>query len=106
MGEAFRDPEHLEFSRVIAGLQVESGPLAEVGGVAAKIDGDVPDMAGEDANEFSLGFAKLVVEATENAVRGERLIVLNELLGRPAEAKVVVLKTSANQPRLSPKRRG
>jgi hypothetical protein len=33
---------------------VEAGVLAEVGGVGAEVDGDVPDVAGEDADEFAL----------------------------------------------------
>ena len=46
VGEAFGDPEELEG----VGAEVEAGPFAEVGGVGAEVDGDVPDMAGEDAN--------------------------------------------------------
>ena len=36
-------------------FEVESGPFAEVRGVGPKIDGDVPDVSGEDADEFALG---------------------------------------------------
>ncbi len=40
---------------------MEAGVFAEVGGVAAQVDGDVPDMAGEDADELSLGLAELIM---------------------------------------------
>jgi len=45
VSEAFGDPE--EFERVGGGgaFEVESGPFTEVRGVAAKIDGDVPDVS-------------------------------------------------------------
>jgi hypothetical protein len=66
---------------------MESGPFAEVGGVAAEIDGDVPDAAGEDADEFALGLAELVVQATEYAFDGEGLVVLNELRGEAGSGK-------------------
>ena len=42
----------------------ESGPFSEVRGVAAKIDGYVPDVSGEDADEFALRLLELVVQAT------------------------------------------
>jgi len=87
VGEAFGDPEELEVVVGGLGFEVESGPLAEVRGVAAEIDGDVPDMAGEDANEFALGLAELVVETTEHAFNRERLIVLNELRGKTGGGK-------------------
>jgi hypothetical protein len=40
---------------------MESCPFAEVWGIAAEIDGDVPDMTGENANEFALRLPELVV---------------------------------------------
>lgn len=82
MSEAFRDPEHLELARVIVRFEVEAGPAAEVGGVAAEVDGDVPYMTGEDANQLSLRMSKLVVQATEDATSGRRLIVLREGVGK------------------------
>ena len=60
---------------------MKAGPFAEVRGVAAEVDSDVPDMAGEDADELALGLAELVVKAAEDAFDGEGLIVLNELRG-------------------------
>ena len=68
VGEAFGNPKELEIVGGGLGFEVESGPFAEVGGVAAQIDGDVPDVAGEDADEFALGFAELVVQAAEYAL--------------------------------------
>jgi hypothetical protein len=64
--EAFGDPEELKVVVGGLGFEVKSGPFAKVGGVATKIDGDVPDMAGQDANELALGLAKLVMQATEH----------------------------------------
>jgi hypothetical protein len=87
MGEAFGDPEKLEVVAGGLGFEVEARPFAEVWGVAAEIDGDVPDMAGEDADEFALGLAELVVQATEYAFDRERLIVLNELGGKTGGRK-------------------
>ena len=72
MGEAFGDPKELEG----VGSEVEAGPFAEVGGVGAQVYGDVPDVAGEDADELSLGLAELVMEAPEDAFRGEGLVIL------------------------------
>lgn len=61
VSEALGDPE--EFERVCGGgvLEVESGPFSEVRGVTAKIDGYVPDVSGEDADEFALRLIELVV---------------------------------------------
>ena len=87
MGEAFWDPEHLEGAFGGLGFEVEASPLAEVGGVAAKIDGDIPDVAGEDADEFALGLAELVVETSEHAFCGEGLVVLNEMRGEAGGGK-------------------
>ena len=87
MGEAFGDPKELEVVVGRLGFEVESGPFAEVGGVAAEVDGDIPDMAGEDADEFALGLAELVVQAPEYAFDRERLVVLNELRGKTSGGK-------------------
>lgn len=79
MGEAFGDPEELEFSSVIAGFQVEASPFTEARRTPAKINGDIPDVAGEDANELPLRLSELVVEPAEDALGGEGLIVLGKL---------------------------
>ena len=71
VGEAFGNPEELEFVGGGLGFEVKAGPFAEVGRVAAEIDGNVPDMAGEDSYEFTLGFAELVVQAPKDALDGE-----------------------------------
>jgi hypothetical protein len=82
MRKAFRDPKKFKFSLVIAGLQVETSPLAKVRRVAAEIDGDVPDVAGENADKFALGFTNLIMEAAEDPAGGEGLIVLDETSGQ------------------------
>jgi len=76
--EAFGDPEELEVVVRGFGFEVEASPFAEVGRVATEIDGDVPDVAGEDADEFALWLAELVVEAPEYAFDGEGLVILHE----------------------------
>ena len=78
MGKAFGNPEELELAVVVEGLEIEGGPAAEVGRVTTEIDGYIPDVAGEDANEFALRMTQLVVEPAENAACGKRLIVLSE----------------------------
>ena len=78
MSKAFGNPEQFELAVVIAGLEIECSPAAEVRRVAADIDGDVPDVAEEDADEFALRMAQLVVETTEDTARRKRLIVLSE----------------------------
>lgn len=87
MGKAFGDPEELEAVAEGGGFEVKAGPSAEVGRAAAEIDGDVPDVAGEDADELSLGLAELVVQAPEDAFSGEGLVVLNEPGGEAGVGK-------------------
>jgi len=71
---------------------VESGPFAEVRRVAAKIDGNVPDMAGDDADQFPLRPAKLVMKAAENTLRGKGLIILDELDRKTSIGKVLLIE--------------
>jgi len=78
MGEAFGDPKHLKLSIFRQRTKMKSRPLAEVRRVAPQIDRDVPDVAGEYADELSLRPAKLIVEATQNTACGERLVVLHK----------------------------
>jgi hypothetical protein len=68
-------------------LEVEARPFAEIGRVEAKIDGDVPDVTGEDAHKFTLSVLKLVVQAAEHALNGKGLVVLDELLGKTSGGK-------------------
>jgi len=82
VGEAFGDPEELQVVARGLSFQVKAGPSSEVRRVAAEVDGDVPDMTGEDTDEFALGPAELVVQAAEDAFDGERLVVLNESGGK------------------------
>lgn len=67
VGKAFRDPKELELIAWRFALQVESGPLSEVRGVAAQIDGDVPDVTGEYADELALWPGELVMQPAEDA---------------------------------------
>lgn len=81
MGEAFGDPEEL---KVVVGrlrFEMETGPFAKVGRASAQIDGDVPNMTGEDADQFALWLTELVMQATEHAFDREGLVILNELCG-------------------------
>jgi hypothetical protein len=78
VGEALWDPEEFELTLGIPRLKIEAGPAPEVGRVAAKIYGDVPDVPGEDPNEFALRVAKLVVKAPKDTADRKRLIVLCE----------------------------
>jgi hypothetical protein len=84
VSEALGNPEKLEFSSVIAGFQVKASPFTEVRRTPTKINGDIPDAAGENANELSLRLSELVVKAAEDALGGEGLIVLRKL-GRKAK---------------------
>ncbi len=79
MRKAFGNPKRLEVSGLSEGLEMKPGPFAEVRRVGAEIDRDVPDMPGEDANEFPLGLAKLIVEPTENSPSRKGLVILNKL---------------------------
>jgi hypothetical protein len=45
VGETLRDPQELEIVVHRLGFQVKAGPLAEVRGVAAEVDSDVPDVS-------------------------------------------------------------
>jgi hypothetical protein len=60
VGKSLRNPE--EFEGV--GFEMEAGPFAEVGGVTAEVDGNVPYVAGKNTDELSLGAAELIVEAS------------------------------------------
>lgn len=78
MCEAFGDPEELKV--VVRGLtfEVKARPLAKVRRVAAEIDGNVPNMTGEDADQFALRLTELVMQATKHAFDREGLVILNE----------------------------
>jgi hypothetical protein len=89
MRKAFRNPEELDFSFFIAGLEIECGPSSKVGRFTAEIHGDVPDVAGKNADEFSLGMTELVVEAAEHAACGKRLVILSEGRGKTERSKGV-----------------
>ena len=78
VGEAFGNPEELEVVGGGLSLEVEAGPFAKVGRAAAEVDGDVPDMTGEDADQFTLRVAKLIMQTAEYALDGKGLVVLNE----------------------------
>jgi len=92
MRKAFGNPEELDFAVFIAGLEIECGPASKVGRFAAEINGDVPNVAGKDTDEFSLGMTELVVEAAEHAACGKRLVVLSEGRGKTERSKGVRIK--------------
>ena len=54
VGESFGDPKELEVVVRGLGLEVESGPFAKIGGIAAEVDRNIPDMARKDAHELTL----------------------------------------------------
>jgi hypothetical protein len=87
VGKAFRDPEELELVARSFGSQVESRPPSEVWGVAAEIDGDVPDVTGEYADELALRSGELVMQPAEDTFNRKRLIVLDELSGKTGRGK-------------------
>jgi hypothetical protein len=82
MRKTFGNPQELKFAVVVTGLKIERSPTAEVWRLRTEIDGDVPDVAGEDADEFSLGMTELIVKSAEDAPRGKRLVVLGEGRGK------------------------
>ena len=92
VSEALRDPEELELSGLGQWPQVEPGPFAEVRGVAAKIDRYIPDMAGEDPDEFALGLTKLVMKPTKNSPGGERLVILNEFSRKTGGSEAILIE--------------
>lgn len=79
MSEAFGNPERLEFSSFGERPEMKASPFAEVGRAAAKIDGDVPNVARKHADQFSLRLAELIVQAAKNTFGRKGLVVLNEL---------------------------
>ena len=87
MGKAFGYPEEFEFACLVTGLQLECCPAPKVRRFTAEIDGDVPDVAGENADEFTLRMTELVMKATEYSSSGERLVVLGEGRGKTERSK-------------------
>ncbi len=81
VSEAFRNPEQLELSVASEGLEVEASPFAEVRRVFPQIHSDIPDVAGEDADQFALRFTELVMKSAEHPLCGKRLIVLDIMGG-------------------------
>ncbi len=82
MGKTFRNPEQLE---VVVGRllpEVKACPFTEVWRFAAKVDGNVPDMTGEDAHEFALRLLNLVMQAAEHPFDRKGLVVLDKLVGK------------------------
>lgn len=79
VGKAFGNPEELQLVSGGLGFQMESGPSAEVGGFAPKIDRHVPNMAGENSDELGLRPAELIVKAAKYSFDREGLIVLHKI---------------------------
>ena len=101
VGEAGGDPEHV----AVLGGELGAGPLAEGGGAAADVDGDVEDGAAGAADELSLRLLELVVQAADDASARVRMVVLGERLGEAVLAERRRVEVSMNQPRSSPKTR-
>lgn len=98
VGEAFGDPKGLNLALVGERLKVEAGPFTEVGGVAAEVDGHVPDMAGEDTDELSLGLTELIVKAAENTFGGKGLVILHEAGRKPALSEGILIEDLSEPP--------
>lgn len=81
VGKSFGNPEELEVAVVGKRCEMKAGPAAEVRRAGAEVEGNVPDVARQNADELALGFPELVVQAAEDTLAGERLIVLDELAG-------------------------
>ena len=82
VSEPFGDPKELQVAYGRR-FEVETSPLAEVWRIGPQVYCHIPDMAGEDTDELSLGFAKLVMEASQDSSVRERLVVLGKLAGQP-----------------------
>ena len=82
VGKALGDPEELEIVAGRLSFQVKAGPSSKVGRVAAEVHSNVPDMSGENTDEFALGMAELVMQAAEDAFDREGLVVLDESGGK------------------------
>ena len=78
VGEAGGDPEH----ELVFFGELDGGPLAEGGGAAADVDGYVEDAAAGAADDLSLRLLELVVQAADDALSRERVVVLHELGGQ------------------------
>jgi hypothetical protein len=80
VSKTFRDPEQLEVVVRRLRPEVKACPFTEVGGFAAKVDGNVPDMTGEHAHEFALRSLNLVMQAAEHTFDRKGLVVLDKLV--------------------------
>jgi hypothetical protein len=74
VAKAFGNPKVLD---LLTG-KIEAGPLAKVRGTRAKIDGNIPDMACEYAHKLTLGFAELIMKASQDTPPRKGLVVLRE----------------------------
>ncbi len=64
---------------VLAG-EFEGFPLSEGGRTAAEVKRDIENLAGDDADELSLGLANLIMQAADDIFFGIGMIVLHERL--------------------------
>ena len=64
---------------VVVARERHADPLAERGRVEPDVDGDVVDLALEDAHELSLAVRQLVVQAAQDARHRVRDVVLHEV---------------------------
>ena len=82
--EAMREAARNEELLLVLSGQDDAHVLPERRRALADVDRDIPDRAVDDAHELRLGvFARLPVESAHDALRRERLVVLDEVGGDP-----------------------
>ena len=76
MRQSRRHPQHA----IVLAREANRFPAAEGGRIAAQIYRDIQNLSGYHAHQFSLRALYLVMQPTHHIVRGERVIVLDEML--------------------------
>ena len=80
--ETMREAARNEELASVLGRELAADGLAEGRRALADVDGDIPDGAADDADEFRLGVtACLPVETAQDAARGAAFVVLDEVGG-------------------------
>ncbi|MOA44196.1 hypothetical protein D3C78_1664330 [compost metagenome] len=64
---------------MVVGRQVHRDPFAECWRAFAHVHGDIADLPVHHAHQLALGVCHLVVQPTEHALDGARVVVLDEL---------------------------
>ncbi len=75
MAKPFWNPEELD----LFPFQIEPFPLAEFRRIWPQVNGYVPDVTRKNPNQLALRLSKLIVDSTQDAAPGKRLIVLHKL---------------------------